>query len=115
MTREEIADPLVPCSDAHCILAPQPRGPGMYTQGGCMHIKERGPGMTKLLMALGGEIARLRALPVLATCGPCRHLVSNPARVGLWCDGEKRALVSDAERRPVAPPSWCPLRGAVGR
>ena len=57
----------------------------------------------------------VRALPVLATCGPCRHLVSNPARVGLWCDREKRALVSDAERRPVAPPSWCPLRGAVGR
>ena len=71
MTREEIADPLAPCSDRHCILAPQPRGPGMYTQGGCMHIKERGPGMTKFLMALGGEIVRLRALPVIATCGEC--------------------------------------------
>lgn len=72
-----------------------------------------------------GEVQRIaaavRALPVLATCGECRHLVANPARAGLfvanparaglYCNREKRALASDAECRPVAPPSWCPLRG----
>ena len=113
MTREEIAEPLAPCSDRHCILAPQPRGPGMYTQGGCMHIKERGPGMTKFLMALGGEIVRLRALPVLATCGECGWATDDPDSPtdpgsGEWCgrDERKRQIRTDA-----APPSWCQYRG----
>ena len=52
------------------------------------------------------------ALPVLLTCGPCRHLVSNPARGGLFCAREQRALETDVKGRPVEPPSWCPLRGA---
>lgn len=75
-------------------------------------IAERIDALISPLKGAPSDIAdAVRALPVLATCGPCRHLVSNPARVGLYCDREKRALSSDAERRPVAPPSWCPLRG----
>lgn len=54
----------------------------------------------------------VRALPVIVTCGECR-----------WCSGSMPLRVTwcrrDEERRDVdsgdAPPSWCPMRGAVGR
>lgn len=57
------------------------------------------------------EVARLRSLPVLETCGPCRYLTTNPARPGLYCARKSRPLEGDpVEGRPIAPPGWCPLR-----
>lgn len=64
-------------------------------------------------MPFGADVARaVRSLPVLPTCGWCRHLSTAPRGV-LYCEKERRDLPSDHERRPVAPPSWCPLRGTL--
>lgn len=59
MTSDFRQDPLAPCSDAHCILAEQPRE-GQHTNGGCQHLKERGPALTILMMEMGSTIVRLQ-------------------------------------------------------
>lgn len=54
-------DMLSPCSDRDCILRdPTDKTPRQYTNGGCQHLKERGPQLNKLLVLMGAEIARLR-------------------------------------------------------
>ena len=61
-TREQVLEILSPCSDAHCIMR-DPNKPkrGMFTQGGCQHLKTRGPETNKLLRAMSTEIHFLRA------------------------------------------------------
>lgn len=49
-----------PCSDGNCILRDKSQPRGMHTNGGCQHLKERGPEATKQLMALGAEVVALR-------------------------------------------------------
>lgn len=75
---------------------------------------------------LRAENARLRALPVIETCGECRHL---DVTVGLrtadfWCrKGNRRVYEPDAPRsgddgkgrRPPVPPDWCALRKETTR
>lgn len=65
------------------------------------------------------EIDRLRALPVLRTCGECRFHSSSVAAMagpfhnvvgGDYCSHE-RAKSDDCDPDD-APPEWCPLRGA---
>lgn len=65
------------------------------------------------------EIDRLRALPVLRTCGECRfHSSSVTAMAGPfhnvvggdYCSHE-RAKGDDCDPDAL-PPEWCPLRGA---
>lgn len=52
------------------------------------------------------EIDRLRALPVIQTCGECR-----------WCHETEVCMHSRAHAEyeidgcAMPPPSWCPLRG----
>ena len=55
------------------------------------------------------EIERLRALPVLRTCGDCVHCVIDTS-VGEWCDADDRNRDTEHE---APPPSWCPLRGGA--
>ncbi len=58
------------------------------------------------------EIDRLRALPVLLTCDPCRHL--DCTGDGEWFCNHDEVAPQDSDprvRREDAPPSWCPLRG----
>jgi hypothetical protein len=50
-----------PCSDGGCILRDKSQPRGQHTNGGCQHLKERGPALTHQLMAMGAEIVRLRA------------------------------------------------------
>lgn len=59
--QEEEKDLLQPCSAAHCIMAPERPRKGMYTQGGCRHLKFRGPELNKFLRTMANEIHRLRA------------------------------------------------------
>lgn len=64
---------------------------------------------------LFAEIDRLRALPVLATCGECGHAPSRYARPRVCqhpalFDREDPVLL--AVERADAPPTDCPLRGA---
>lgn len=54
------------------------------------------------------EIDRLRALPVLRTCGECAHCVTD-LHVGEWCDRDEQQRDTESESPP---PEWCPLRGA---
>lgn len=121
-----MADPddiLAPCSDAHCILAEQPRV-GMHTQGGCRHLKEHGGQLNLLLRTMGTEILRLRAevdrlrsLPVLPSCGDCSHLDGGMG--GAWCTRAPRGTDCRVDHDPIPgpvgygtpPPSWCPWRG----
>ena len=61
------------------------------------------------------EIDRLRALPVIATCGECGHAPSRYARPRVCqhqalFDREDPALLT-VEHADV-PPAGCPLRGA---
>lgn len=100
-------DTLAPCSDAHCILAENDRRE-MVTHGGCQHLKERGPQLTKLLKAMGAEIVRLHSLPVLRTCGECRWC--HPSEV---CMHPKAHAENEIDGCALPPPSWCPLRGGV--
>lgn len=59
------ADPLEPCADAHCILAEKPRK-GMHTNGGCQHLKFRGPEQTIFLMYLAeGYVSAKRQVRIL--------------------------------------------------
>lgn len=51
---------LRPCGDSGCILLSKKSCGGQHTNGGCQHLKERGPGLTKLLHAMAAEILRLR-------------------------------------------------------
>ncbi|MGL4257968.1 MAG: hypothetical protein ACRCSL_16665 [Microbacterium sp.] len=61
--------------------------------------------------ALVEAARRVVSAPRLRTCGPCRHLTTDPARAArLYCSEKKRALAGDSENRPVAPPDWCPLK-----
>lgn len=57
--------------------------------------------------ALLAEIDRLRALPVLRTCGECAHCVTD-LHVGEWCDRDEHQRDTEKESPP---PSWCPLGG----
>lgn len=54
------------------------------------------------------EVDRLRALPVLRTCGECRDIWGEGS-AGHVCNHER------GNKGPVsprsAPPSWCPRRG----
>lgn len=96
-----------PCSDRNCILLDltKPRG-GMHTNGGCEHLGNGRPGTLALLRAMGAEIVRLRALPVIATCGDCRWL----SLVGrdCVCTHLGRAAMT---KQDETPPTWCPKRG----
>lgn len=61
------------------------------------------------------EIDRLRALPVLATCGECGHAPSRYARPRVCqhptlFDRDDPALLT--VEHADAPPAGCPLRGA---
>ena len=108
-----------PCSDRNCILLDltKPRG-GMHTNGGCEHLGNGRPGTLALLRAMGAEIVRLRALPVISTCGDCAHLDCGMG--GAYCTrlppGERRDVPQNPVPGPVGygtpPPEWCPLRGA---
>lgn len=64
-------------------------------------------------LALVAEVRRLRALPVIATCGDCSHFDGDSQRErggGVCCHGFRGDFVGDTnEENP--PPSWCPLRG----
>lgn len=66
-------------------------------------------------LELLAEIDRLRALPVLRTCGECRWCepVSVPPQPS--CQHPRTLSAHSIGYMPVnvdaAPPSWCPLRG----
>ena len=49
------------CGDGGCILRDRSEPNGQCTNGGCRHLKARGPEATKQLMALGAEVVRLRS------------------------------------------------------
>ncbi len=55
------------------------------------------------------EIDRLRALPVLRTCGECGWHLDD--RGGRDCVYPGRRWVVGAPDNSVPPPSWCPFRG----
>lgn len=58
---------LEPCSDIHCImLSPVERRGRVGTNGGCQHLKQRGPDANQLIRKLAAEIVRLRMPEVLA-------------------------------------------------
>ena len=63
------------------------------------------------LDALVAEVRRLRALPVIATCGGCVHLTER-TEPGAWlCHHWEVVCNEPNDPRPdAAPPSWCPLR-----
>ena len=61
MTQED--EILAPCSDVHCILRDPHERNLVGTNGGCQHLKTRGPETNKLLKAMGSEISRLRRSP----------------------------------------------------
>lgn len=64
----------------------------------------------RALRDLRREIDRLRALPVLPTCGECRHIWGEGA-AGHTCTHERGNEGPVSPR--AAPPSWCPLRGGA--
>lgn len=53
------------------------------------------------------EIDKLRSLPVLRTCGGCRHIWGEGS-AGHTCTHERGNEGPVSPR--AAPPSWCPLR-----
>jgi hypothetical protein len=59
--RTAMSDDLDPCGDAGCVMLGGKRPTGQHTNGGCQHLKERGPGLVRMLRAMGREFARLRA------------------------------------------------------
>lgn len=61
-------------------------------------------------LELLAEIDRLRALPVIATCGECGWHVDSLGARDCGYPGMCGA-VGSVESDP-APPAWCPLRGA---
>lgn len=50
----------------------------------------------------------VRALPVLRTCGPCRHWRKVYDSEAVRCEAVSPHMLIDVID---APPSWCPLRG----
>jgi len=75
---------------------------------------------TSLVRDLLAEIDRLRALPVLRTCGECGRYGRAEAEDGHGpCYDERAAIATPDGLRPAAtvanaaPPSWCPLRGGA--
>lgn len=69
------------------------------------------------------EVDRLRALPVIATCGDCRRAQQDIKRWRCEHPGAPRLSVSErvgpgptgdcpSVDPYAAPPTWCPLRGA---
>lgn len=59
--------------------------------------------------------AEVRALPVLRTCGDCRHLDCT-SKGELYCNHDD-VTPQDSDprvRHGDAPPSWCPLREGGG-
>jgi hypothetical protein len=70
-------------------------------------IRNMGGGDELRLLA---EIDALRRLPVIATCGDCRHVDDDDeATVCALVDGDPCGEVID---EADAPPEWCPLRGS---
>lgn len=68
---------------------------------------------------LASEVLRLRALPVLRTCGACASYGQAEADDGCGpCHhaasliATPHGLVPAATMGDAPPPSWCPLRGA---
>jgi hypothetical protein len=55
------------------------------------------------------EVDRLRSLPVIPTCGECRHLY----RRGRSCEHPNATTPGEARHVDPShePPSWCPWRG----
>lgn len=54
---------LWPCSDRDCImLSPAERRGRVGTNGGCQHLKQRGPDANRLIIKLAREVGRLRGL-----------------------------------------------------
>lgn len=101
---------LTPCGDVSCILRDRARG-GVGTNGGCQHLKARGPQLNALLRALGAEVVRLRRLPVIATCGECAwHRITHVFGDRVDYCGHPSAHNGDVDG-DTAPPTWCPLRG----
>ncbi len=66
-------------------------------------------GTRRTMGVLLDEIDRLRALPVLRTCGSCVHLY----RRGRSCEHPTAVTPGEARRVDPShePPSWCPWRG----
>ena len=60
------------------------------------------------MRALVAEVRRLRALPVIQTCGGCRHL-GHPHDADL-CMHRGRPHDNARTNYEDAPPQWCPLR-----
>lgn len=50
------------CSDGNCILRDREKPEGTRTNGGCRHLKERGPQLNAQLRAMAAEIVRLRRM-----------------------------------------------------
>lgn len=61
------------------------------------------------------EIDRLRALPVLRTCGECGWCSEKLDAQRTWCSNPRAPfaldLVARAVEQDAPPPAWCPLRG----
>jgi hypothetical protein len=56
-----MTDDLDPCGDAGCVMLGGKRPTGQHTNGGCQHLKARGPDLVRMLRAMGRESAHLRA------------------------------------------------------
>jgi hypothetical protein len=73
--------------------------------------------MTASVETLEAEIVRLRALPVIATCGDCSHTYTygggNAHNEGLLhCthDDSPDTVMDSMIALDAPPPDWCPLR-----
>jgi hypothetical protein len=67
------------------------------------------PALASGVATLRAEVDRLRSLPVIPTCGDCRH-IWNAGAAGAECNHE-RGNTGPVESKK-APPTWCPQRGA---
>lgn len=70
---------------------------------------ERGDTWDRTAVALVREVQRLRALPVLATCGECRWCHES---AGGTCMHDRAHIEHEIDGADRPPPTWCPLRGA---
>lgn len=69
---------------------------------------DRGDTWDRTAVDLAREVRRLRALPVLRTCGECGH------RLPSFCDHPSIMSLPKGRREidyGAEPPSWCPFRG----
>lgn len=86
--------------------------------GRCYRVGDRiGLDATHDLHALRAEIGRLRALPVLRTCGECRWCEPVSVPPSPSCQHPRTLATHSIGYMPVdvdaAPPSWCPQRGST--